>query len=65
MNPKEKKIIRANELAQLLGISNTTLWRWRRSNAVPQPIYLGPRMIGWRVEDINSWLENASAKGGI
>lgn len=65
MNLKEKKIIRANELAQLLGISTTTLWRWRRKNLMPQPIYLGPRMIGWRPEDVNSWLENASAQGGI
>ena len=65
MNPREKKIIRANELAQLLGISNTTLWRWRKRDALPRPISLGPRMVGWKVDDINLWLENVSEKGAI
>lgn len=52
------RIIRTAELANLLGISQTTLWRWRQKGAFPQPIPLGPRMVGWKITDIETWLDS-------
>lgn len=51
------QLLRAADLCKILGISNTTLWRWRKAEIIPEPISLGPRVIGWRLNDINSWLE--------
>ena len=51
------KILRAAELADLLGISQTTLWRWRQCSDFPQPIGLGPRMVGWKIAEIEAWLD--------
>jgi len=51
------RIVRAAELAKLLGISSTSLWRWRQNGAFPQPIALGPRMVGWKIIDIEAWLD--------
>ena len=51
-------IIRPKSLASQLGVSKTTLWRWRREGILPQPLKLGPRMIGWEKSTIDNWLEN-------
>lgn len=59
-NESSVRILRAAHLSKLLGISQTTLWRWRRdpTNNLPSPVALGPRVVGWRVNDINNWLNN-------
>ncbi len=59
------RIIRLSELSLMLGVSKTTLWRWRRERRLPMPLSLGPRMIGWRMVDINNWLENIKQEGGV
>jgi len=53
------KILRAAELASLLGISQTSLWRWRQKGDFPQPIALGPRMVGWRISEVEAWLDES------
>ena len=53
-----KIFYRASELSEALGISLSTMWRWRKSGAFPEPIQLGPRIIAWKVEDINKWLNS-------
>lgn len=57
-NIKQKTplFIRANDLSEALGISLSTLWRWRKAGVVPEPIALGPRIVGWRTSDIQNWL---------
>lgn len=50
------KFIRAAELSELLGISSTTLWRWRQQKIIPQPLALGKRIVGWQEEVIQEWL---------
>ena len=55
---KTQLFIRANELSEALGISLSTLWRFRKAGLVPEPIALGPRVVGWRTSDINNWLNN-------
>ena len=51
-----KPIYRPSELAELLGVCETTLWSWRKKGTIPEPIKLGPRFIGWKAEDLNSWI---------
>lgn len=48
--------IRQEDLAKELGISKTTLWRWRRDKRLPPPIHLSSRVVGWRTADIEQWL---------
>jgi prophage regulatory protein len=50
------RIIRYSDLADLFGVSKSTIWRWRRSGSFPCHIALGPRAIGWRESDIEKWL---------
>lgn len=48
--------IRSGDLSKALNISLTTLWRWRKMGLIPDPINLGPRIVGWRIDDIQNWL---------
>lgn len=52
------QIVRPNQLAQDLGVSLCTLWRWRQQGKMPQPMQLGPRLVGWKRETIEEWLKN-------
>ncbi|EGR3003016.1 transcriptional regulator [Vibrio parahaemolyticus] len=51
------KLIRQSELAMLLGVSSTTLWRMRQDDSFPKPVSIRSRLIGWRIRDIENWLE--------
>lgn len=51
------KFLRQKEVARILGISTTTLWRYRKAGTIPQPINLSDQVIGWRASTIESWLE--------
>ena len=53
-----KLFIRANELSGALGISSSTIYRWRKAGLLPEPLSLGPRVIGWKIKDIENWLNN-------
>ncbi|SHF38279.1 transcriptional regulator, AlpA family [Marinomonas polaris DSM 16579] len=53
-----KLFIRANELSGALGISPSTIYRWRKAGLLPEPLSLGPRVVGWRASDIHNWLNN-------
>jgi prophage regulatory protein len=64
-NFSKRQLLRATELSNVLGISKSTLWRWRKSGVFPHPIPLGPRMVGWRRQDIDEWLNQLSNEGGI
>lgn len=51
------RILRTDEVAERLGVSRTTLWRWEREGDFPDRIKLGPNSVGWRESDLEDWLE--------
>lgn len=54
----QSQIIKTQELVQLLSISTTTLWRLRKENRFPEPIKLTERLIGWKIETIENWIND-------
>jgi prophage regulatory protein len=54
------RIVRANELAELLGISRTTLWRWERQGRIPKKRRVGPNVTGWLASEIDAWWASQS-----
>src|SRR4051794_28091545 len=67
----EPLLVNATDVAKMLSISKTTLWRLRASGRLPRPIRLGGS-IRWRVTEIRSWIEKGhpdrqrqSAIGGV
>ena len=52
-----EKILRIDEVCERLKISDTTLWRWRRSKAFPEPRSIqGSSVKGWSESTINEWI---------
>ncbi len=62
-------ILRARQLAELLGVHRSTLWRWEQAGAFPLRRSFGPNTVGWLVSEIEVWLHSAPvakerARGG-
>ena len=48
-------LIRVADVCELLGVSVTTVWRWRSQGAFPEPVKLGPNTVRYRIDDIEAW----------
>lgn len=48
--------IRAAQLAKMLSVNESTLWRWRQSRKLPQPVKLGSNTVAWSSTVIDEWL---------
>jgi prophage regulatory protein len=53
--------VRARQLAQQLGISLATLWRWEREGHLPRGTRLSAHVVAWRAEIIEGWLREREA----
>ena len=53
----DKSFIRIDDLASLLGVTKVTIWRWRKEGRLPAPIAVSPRIVGWKRETIEAWLD--------
>lgn len=51
-----EQLLRAKEVCECLSISGTTLWRWRQGGYFPEPVSLGPRLIGWERSIVENWI---------
>ena len=56
--PLKRVILDQKTILASLGISKTTLWRMIGRGEFPQPIKIGERLNGWRVETFEQWLES-------
>lgn len=56
MKKTSTRILRAAELAECLGISRVTLWRWEREGRIPPKRIVGPNVIGWLESEIDEWM---------
>ena len=54
---KKIKIIRKSALADMLGVSRTTLWRMEKSGQLPAAVKISETVSGWLESDIKEWLE--------
>lgn len=55
------RFIRPKNLAEELGISMPSLWRWVKAGKMPKPVKLSPRVAAFSTEEINQWLEGKNA----
>ncbi len=57
----ECELINANQLAELLNISERTLYRLKSIGQLPVPIVLGGS-VRWRLSEIRQWIEMGCPK---
>ena len=54
----EDRFIRMNELAPMLGLARSTIYRGIKENTFPKQIKLTERTVVWRLSVINKWVED-------
>ena len=52
-NSSVARLIPADEVLRVLGISRTTLYRGVRAGTLPSPVKISTRRVGWRSGDID------------
>jgi predicted DNA-binding transcriptional regulator AlpA len=50
------QLLDAREVAGLLRISMPTLWRCVKQERIPQPVRFGPRLLRWRLHDLERFV---------
>jgi len=57
-------LVNSAKVCQLLGISRTTLWRWKAKNdKFPQPVQLSSNVQRWRIDDVIAFADNGIEGG--
>lgn len=56
------EIVRAEHFDRATGLSNTTIWRYRKAGKFVTIIKLGDNAIGARRRDLNAWLTSREAR---
>jgi excisionase family DNA binding protein len=55
MNRQPRVLLNAREVAERLGISLRTVWRWTVTGELPAPVRRG-RIVRWKVADIDQFV---------
>lgn len=54
----QEKLYKSKDIYELLQISATTLWRWRRSGQFPDPAKInGSSCQFWTESSVNDWIK--------
>jgi prophage regulatory protein len=51
-------ILRRKQVEQAVGLSRSTIYQRMKDGTFPHPVALGERVVGWRVADIELFLED-------
>lgn len=57
MPTTDAPLLTARAIAQRLGISTRTLWRWIEAGRFPQPARLSRKTLRWSAEAVEDWLD--------
>lgn len=52
----EMRVLRKREVADRLGVSVMTIWRWEKANNFPRKVQLGSGSVGYIEEEVDGWL---------
>lgn len=53
-----EKILKAKDICELLQISQTTLWRWRKAGQFPEPSRIPHTSYqGWHEKTVKQWFK--------
>ena len=56
-------VLRPQESAEYLGISKASLYRLERAGKLARHLVLGPTASGWRLSDLNAYLDSLPRAG--
>lgn len=57
-----KKYLRVKQVAEHLGISKSSVWRWVQESILPEPIRIAGRTTVWRADEVEAAIEKIAAE---
>ena len=58
----QAKILRRKDVESMVGLSRSTIYKLMNQGLFPKAIRLGPRAVGWRMSDIENWINQQAAR---
>ena len=52
------RFLRLKTVAELCGVSRTTIWRLERDGKVPSRYRIGANSVGWLADEVEEWMRN-------
>ncbi|WP_282104454.1 helix-turn-helix transcriptional regulator [Pseudomonas juntendi] len=52
----QEKFIRFGSLAEMVGLSRTTIYRLEQQGQFPKRVKLGSNSVAWRMSEVLSWM---------
>lgn len=59
--PAEDRIVREPECRKITGLSRTRRYELEQLGRFPRRVKLSDRACGWRLRDVNAWIESRSS----
>ena len=63
MITQTEKCLRMRVVAQIIGVSPVTIYRYIREGSFPAQIKIGKRAVAWRASDIDAWIKSRGQVG--
>lgn len=60
----ENRILRLTEVAQITGLSATTIYRKAKLGEFPTQFRLGVNSVGWLAAEVDEWIEQRVSSRG-
>lgn len=51
------RILRKREVAERVGVSIMTIWRWEKGGDFPHRIQLGSGSVGYLEDEVEGWIQ--------
>ena len=58
------RLIRREDVAEILGVAISTTYKWQESGLLPAPIRIGPAAVRFRESELLAWLEGRPRANG-
>jgi len=56
------RMLRAKQVAELLGVHIITIYKWVKKERFPPAVQISPTVKAWRATDVARWLEERAAE---
>lgn len=53
---RQEKFIRFGSLAEIVGLSRTTIYRLEQQGQFPKRVKLGSNSVAWRMSEVLAWM---------
>ena len=58
MDDSGRQLARLPVVLKLTGLGRSTIYRWIADGSFPAPVRLGPRVVAWRMSDLDRWTQS-------